>query len=325
MPINPDNNIIRPLISIILPVYNGGDYLYQSINSIFNQTTKNFELLIADDCSTDNSLQYLNSINDERITIYRNEVNKGLFYTLNHLIEKSKSKLIKLWAQDDIMYPNCLESFIGFHQKYPSIGFSYSGRDMIDESGVIKELNFVDNTPEIVSPDLHARIAFFTGSIAGNISNVCLNKEALDKVGLFNEEMKISADFDMWVRLAKDHDTGFLREKLIQLRDHTGQLSRNESYYINHVKEDLVVYRNLLSYVSPDIQKEGRLLLRNYKLTFYYTLMIKALLKGKFSIAREFYSEISKADNFLMLSFSFLRAKLFNRSKPDFLRDARSL
>lgn len=305
---------------MVLPVYNGGQYLIASVESVLKQSCENFELIIADDCSTDNSLQYLNSINDERITIYSNEVNKGLFYTLNHLIEKSKSKLIKLWAQDDIMYPHCLESFVAFHQKHASIGFSYSGRDIIDESGVKKELNIVDNTPEIVSPGLHARIAFFTGSIAGNISNVCLNKEAIDKVGLFNEEMKISADFDMWVRLAKEHDTGFLREKLIQLRDHAGQLSQNESYYINHVKEDLIVYRNLLSYVSPVIQKEGKLLLRNYKLTFYYTLMIKALLKGKLKTARQFYKELSKADNLFKLSISFIRAKISAPSKPSFLK-----
>ena len=70
--------------------------------------------------------------------------------------------------------------------------------------------------------------------------------------------MKISADFNMWVRLAKDHDTGFIADKLVQLRDHEGQLSRKENFYINHMKEDLIVYRNLLSYVNPGIKKRRK-------------------------------------------------------------------
>ena len=222
------SGMAQPMISVVLPVYNGGGYLKQSLESVLNQNFSEFELLIIDDCSTDGSLAYLQSIQDPRVSLFKNEDNRGLFFNLNFLISQSQSPLIKLWAQDDIMYPQCLNSFVAFHKQYPGIGFSYSGRDMIDEAGVIKENNVVDNTPTIISTALHAKIAYYTGSIAGNIANVCINKKALDKVGLFNEGMKISADFDMWVRLAKEHKTGFIREKLIQLRDHDKQLSRNE-------------------------------------------------------------------------------------------------
>ncbi len=131
--------------------------------------------------------------------------------------------------------------------------------------------------------------------------------------------MKILADFDMWIRLAKDYDTGFIFEKLIQLRDHEGQLSRNESYYINHVKEDLEVYRNLLSYVKPEIKKEGKLLLRDHKLVFYYTLMIKALIHGKIKTAYSFYKQLCSIDNFLPLSVAFIKAKIVKPVKPAFL------
>ncbi len=316
---NFSNTIATPAISILLPVYNGGRYLVQSIKSILCQTISDFELLIIDDCSTDESYQYLQNINDKRVAVYKNERNKGLFYNLNFLIKESSGSLIKLWSQDDIMYPACLAGFIAFHKKNPFIGFSYSGRDMIDEEGLVKISKVVDNTPEIISPELHARIAFYTGSIAGNISNVCINRSALEEVGYFNEQMKISADFDMWVRLAKNHDTGFIRDKLLQLRDHSGQLSRKEKYYINHVKEDLQVYKNLMSYVSEQLAKEGKELLRNYKLVFYYTLMVKALAKGKVKTAHKFYKELSKADIFFSLSIAFLKAKTLKSRRPEFL------
>jgi hypothetical protein len=192
---------------------------------------------------------------------------------------------------------------------------------MIDEEGKIKENNSTDLTPEIVSSNLHARIAYFTGSITGNISNVCIDKNALNRVGLFNETMRISADFDMWVRLAREHDTGFIRQKLIQLRDHGGQLSRNENYYLDHVKEDLQVYRFLNSYVAAPIQQEGRYLLRNHKLVFYYTLMMKAFIKGQINTARAYFRELSGFENMAFLTISFLKSKVKGPNKINLFED----
>lgn len=305
----------KALISVILSVYNGGDYLKLSVDSVLQQSFTDFEFLIIDDCSTDESLDYLESRNDSRIKIYKQEKNQGLFTCLNKLIKECSSDLIKLWSQDDIMYLDCLEKVVAFHKKHSAIGFSYTGRDMIDEKGIIKKINKIDNTPEIISTALHSRIAYYTGSIAGNIANVCINKSALDKVGPFNDQMKISADFDMWIRLAEHNETGFIREKLIQLRDHSGQLSRNEKYYINHVKEDLKVYKYLDSYVSPTQKKEGHVLMRNHKLIFYYTLMLKTLMKGKIKNFTEYFKTIAGYDNMLLLSLNFIKVKLFGKKE----------
>lgn len=297
-------------ISVLLPVYNGGEYLKQSLQSVLNQQFTDFEILIIDDCSTDGSFNYLQGISDSRISLFRNEQNRGLFFNLNYLIGQSKSPLLKLWAQDDIMYPQCLGSFTAFHSLHPDIGFSYSGRDIIDEKGTIRKINKVDNTPSLISTALHAKIAYYTGSIAGNIANVCINKNALDDVGLFNEQMKISADFDMWVRLARDHETGFIREKIIQLRDHDKQLSRDEKFYINHVKEDLEIYRYLDSYVTEEQRKAGHKVMRKNKLVFYYTLMVKWLLKGNLKTAGAYFKLIASYENFLRVTFNFMRSKV---------------
>ncbi|RZK22587.1 MAG: glycosyltransferase, partial [Flavobacterium sp.] len=291
-------------ISVILPVYNGGEYLKKSIQSVLSQSFSHFEFLVIDDCSTDGSFEWIKEVDDDRIQLHRNQYNRGLFYNLNFLIKLSSGNLIKLWSQDDIMYANCLAQVVDFHEKYPNIGFSYSGRDMIDEEGRIKVNLMADNTPEIIPTMLHAHIAYHTGSIAGNISNTCITRCALDTVGFFHEGMKISADFDMWVRLAQYFDTGFIQEKLIQLRDHKSQLSRNEKYYINHVKEDLEVYRYLDNYIGEDMKIEGRKILRTSKLVFYYTLMIKSLLRGEWRTTRQYYSALSAYDNFFLISLN---------------------
>lgn len=308
-----------PVFSVILPVYNGGRFLAPSVDSVLSQDFSDFELVVLDDQSTDGSFEYLQAIKDPRFRLLRNDVNKGLFYNLNKLVSETSGKLVKLWSQDDIMYPYCLSKMKAIHDKYPQIGFSYSQRDIIDEHGKVSSKVVVDNTPELISTDLHALISFYTGSIAGNIANVCIDREVLLKTGPFREDMKISADFDMWVRLAEHHPVGFSNEKLIQLRDHSGQLSRKESLYYYHVKEDMEVFRYLLDYVSPAIRKQGKKLLRKHKFVFYYTLMAKSFLKGDMKNGSKYFRELSAADNMLLLTFSFIRGKLKPPPKPAFL------
>jgi glycosyltransferase involved in cell wall biosynthesis len=305
---------MRP-ITVILPVYNGMKFLELSIISVLKQSFTDFELLIIDDCSIDGSREYLNNIQDDRVKIFLNKENRGLFYNLNYLIKQSDSLLIKLWAQDDIMYPDCLEEIVLFHTQHPEIGFSYSGCNYIDGENKAELYNKIDTTPAIISQKLHTRIAFFTGSIAGNIANVTISKKALDKVGLFNEDMKISGDFEMWVRLAKEYPVGFIKKPLIQLRNHKGQLSKQSQYYIHHVKEDIAVYNFLLTYINEDQKKEGWLLLRNHKLLFYYTLMVKAFVKGEWKVARNFLKILHSFDNIFVLSWYFFRNRIIYRNR----------
>ncbi len=157
------------LISVVLPVYNGGEYLKLSVSSVLQQDLQNFELIMLDDCSTDGSFEWLEDLEDKRIRLMRNDINRGLFYNLNKMISISEGALIKLWAQDDIMYPICLSAIVNFHQRHPDLGFSYSARHIIDSAGKPLVDSRVDNTPEIVSRELHSKIAYHTGSIAGNI------------------------------------------------------------------------------------------------------------------------------------------------------------
>lgn len=306
---------IKPGISILLPVYNGFGFVETSVSSILKQSFSNFELLIIDDDSTDNSLKYLLSLRDERIRIFTNKENKGLFFNLNFLIQKCEAPLIKLWSQDDIMNNCCIEKIIEFHKKHPQIGFSYSGRDIINEKGEIISTDFIDMTPEIVDRPLHSKIAFFTGSIAGNISNVTITKNALKKTGLFDESMKISGDFDMWVRIAENFPIGYIKDHLVQLRNHKGQLSMQKKYYINHLEEDFKVYQYLLNYLSEQERIEGKTILRSHKLLFYYTLMLKAFFKGSIAKGFDFLKTLNKFDNFWILSFYFFKNRIIFRKR----------
>lgn len=300
----------NPGISVILPVYNGISYLSKSVESVLAQTYTDFELLVVDDCSTDGSWEYLSSLSDARIKLFRNEVNKGLFYNLNFLSKQAATPLVKLWAQDDYMTPDALGKIVKFHTDHAGLGMSYTAVKVINEENVVVKDAKEDITPTIVDKETHARIAFRWGSIAGNIANVTIVKEAFEKVGYFDEGMKICGDFDMWVRIGEFYNIGFMNDPIIYLRSHSKQLSRQEEYYIKHVTEDILVYKKMFAYISPELRKEGIKEMRESKLVFYYTLMMNALVKSGVKLAYSFWKEIAKFDSPALLTWYFFRVKI---------------
>lgn len=301
-------------IDIVLPVYNGSKYLRESIESILTQSHTDFKLFIVDDCSIDDSADVIESyLSDERIVFLQNSINKGLFPSLNRLIIASDSPLVHLWAQDDIMDSRFLESVIHFHCKHQSIGFSYCAVKIINDEGLIVENKFVDYTPEVISPKLHDKISLYTGSIAGNICNVTIKRAALKSVGLFNEDMRMSGDFDMWIRLTKEYSVGRMAEPLIYLRNHSKQLSQQLTKKYYSTIEDLTIYKVLLNRVDDNLRKWGLVYFRRYKLSYYNNLAIKLLLKRQFKLSFKLFKLLNRECNFLLLIYYSFRNKFAKR------------
>lgn len=94
----------KPKISVILPVYNAGAFIKDSVGSILNQSVKDFELIVLDDCSTDNTLEIIEQFGDPRIVIHRNERNLGLTKTLNIGLQLAESDYIARMDADDISH-----------------------------------------------------------------------------------------------------------------------------------------------------------------------------------------------------------------------------
>ena len=97
------------IVSICIPSYNNESYISKTITSVLNQTYQNFEIIISDDASTDNTIEIAKSFNDSRIKIFNNEINSGLTANWNRSIDLAQGDYIKLVCGDDILYPNCLE------------------------------------------------------------------------------------------------------------------------------------------------------------------------------------------------------------------------
>jgi len=127
--------IMQPLVSIVMPAYNAEKYVIESVNSILVQSYKNFELLIADDCSCDNTKAILLSFNDPRISFYHNETNQGYLKTCNKLFSLCKGELVTFQDADDISVAGRIERQVNEFLKDKELGICTSNSVMIDSSG----------------------------------------------------------------------------------------------------------------------------------------------------------------------------------------------
>ncbi|GAA6212668.1 hypothetical protein NBRC116602_24090 [Hyphomicrobiales bacterium 4NK60-0047b] len=116
-----ENSKITPLVSVILPAYNGGKELSLAIQSIEQQTYQNWELILMDDGSTDGSLELMESLTDPRIKLFSDGVNKGLSQRLNEAVSKTKGQYIARMDADDIAFPKRLETQVNFLEKNKDI------------------------------------------------------------------------------------------------------------------------------------------------------------------------------------------------------------
>lgn len=305
------NTTDKPNISVILPVYSGMDYLQLSVESVLNQEAEgfNFEFLICDDCSKDESYAYLKTIKDPRVKLYKNERNKGLFPTLNFLLEKASAALVHLWAQDDIMLKHCLRETLKFHKQFPNVNFSFSRLQPIDSNGqLLKTPNTFEH--KTLSVQDHALSSILYGSIAGNIANVCVVKEAICKIGYFDASMIYVGDFMMWCVLSKDRPIGMNGQILVHIRVHEGQFSRNIDASYHRLKENYEVYQCFLGTLDDKFKRSALMALKWKIYPTYFNQYIYILRCKRFDLASKYYQALQEYDAILPLAMRWFVMRL---------------
>lgn len=183
----------HPKVTVLMAVYNGEKYLREAVESIFNQTFKNFEFLIIDDGSTDGSLEILKLYKDPRICIVKNETNLGLIKSLNGGLKIAKSEYIARMDADDISLPQRLEKQVAFMDAHPEIGVCGTWLEAFENG----------ETSVWTLPLQHDNI--FTGMLfqcSLYHPTVIIRKDTIFALNAFyNEEFIHTEDYEYWARL----------------------------------------------------------------------------------------------------------------------------
>lgn len=151
---------MEPIVSIVMPCYNMAEYVGLAIQSIINQSFRTWELVIVDDCSDDGSFELIEKLaNDEsRIKYYKNDKNRGVFFSRNYGIEKSCGRYIALMDADDIAYPDRLEMQIEYLENHPDVSAVSGYYDYLDMNG--KSTINKDEMKFLNSDDVKVRLVF---------------------------------------------------------------------------------------------------------------------------------------------------------------------
>ena len=188
-------------ISVIIPLYNKKEYIVRAINSILNQTYRNFELILIDDGSTDNGANEVQKIKDNRIKIiYQN--NQGVSAARNRGINEAKSELIAFLDADDAWKPDFLEVIMRLRNNYPQAGAYGTAYEMKNVKGKTIEPKFIgilNNSWEGIVKN------YFQSALISPLltsSSTAIPKNIFNIVGYFAEDMPVGEDLDMWCRIA---------------------------------------------------------------------------------------------------------------------------
>lgn len=201
-----------------MPSYNTGKFIQETINSVKNQTYNNWELIIVDDGSTDNTDEVVRAIKDDRIKYIKNKVNKGAAISRNIALREAKGRWIAFLDSDDLWKEDKLEKQIKFMEDN-NYYFSYTNYIEIDENS-----NF--NGRKITGPKKITRIGMFNYCWPGCLTVMYDSK----RIGLIQiEDIKKNNDYAMWLRACKKADCYLLNEELAMYRKRTGSIS-NHSY-----------------------------------------------------------------------------------------------
>lgn len=188
-----------PLISVVIPVYNGEKTIRETIESVINQTFGDFELIVIDDGSQDSTLDIVKSISDARLKVF-SFPNEGLATSRNRGINLACGEYISFIDADDLWTPDKLEAQLKALQTHPQAAVAYSWTDCIDESGQFcRRGNHIT-----VQGNVYAQL-LLTDFIE-NGSNLLIRSQAFQNVGCFNESLPAAEDWDMWLRLAAKYE-----------------------------------------------------------------------------------------------------------------------
>jgi len=222
---------MKDLVSIIMPSYNTARFIGETINSVLSQTYTNWELIIVDDCSTDNTDEVVGSfLSDERIRYLKNEKNSGAAVSRNYALREAKGKWIAFLDSDDIWLPEKLEKQIGFMTDN-GYKFSYTNYEEIDE-------NSVPLKRWVTGPKKIGKTGMYNYCWPG-----CLTvMYDYDTVGLVQiADIKKNNDYAMWLKVCKKAKCYLLNEKLSRYRRRSGSISNHG--YTKLIKWHYKLYR----------------------------------------------------------------------------------
>lgn len=233
-------------VSVVITSYNYDKYIKDAIESILNQSYSDFELVIIDDCSTDNSVKIIKQFEDERIKFIQNEENLGLKSSMQKAISYCSGEWIAFLESDDLWLSDTLEKRLACAEKYPQVGIIFNDvLEFGDEDWLLAVKNNFDRVRKILSKKTFPKNIFYDINVHNLIltfSSVMIKRELFENVSF---ETPIDALLDWWlyIHIAYNTEAYYMKDKLTKWRQH-------KQSYIMRKKKSKFKMANIEAYLD---------------------------------------------------------------------------
>ncbi len=292
---------ITPIISVVITAYNGEKFIKEAVDSVLNQTFNDYEIIVVDDGSSDKTQSILKEYKNKIRYFYQN--NAGTASARNCGIREAKGEYIAFLDQDDIYLPNKIEKCLDYFRLHKECGLVYSDMFVADQDG------------KAIYNWLTTKKYFSEGYIYENLLRECffcpsaavIRRDILVAVGGFDKEIRGTEDYDLWLRIARHHKIGLVKEPLVKWRSHDSNTSRNMLL----MNENLIeVYKKQLLY--KDLNKRCvRIIKGNVASIYYYVAGQYMLLKDTDKAVFNLKESLEYSFNIKTLLY-LIDAKCFN-------------
>jgi len=283
-----------PLVSVCTPVYNGGKFLDKCIRGVLNQTFTNFEYVIVDNASTDQTPEIIEYYRrqDSRIKVFRNESTVPVIQNFNKCIEhiSPDTKWIKYALADDILFPYCIEEMLKVGEQDPGIGIvsAYRIYDFyLAYIGLPMDQQIFDGLEILKKQIMHEYHV-----CSGSPNSLMYRRQYFDDVGGFRDGY-LHADTDLAFRMLDRYKLGFVHDVLTWTGQHEGRVEvasikagRNITEYLDFG------FKNLDAYKSLELTEQDRMTLADYYATKVIDFRLKRLSEGEFRLPEEMSTRI---------------------------------
>jgi glycosyltransferase involved in cell wall biosynthesis len=244
---------LMPTVSVIIPTYNRTKLLGRDIQSVLAQTYQDFELIIVDDGSTDDTEGLVKNFNSQKIKYSRHRKNKGISASRNTGIRSSRGNYIALQDSDDEWMPDKLEKQLrAFDTAPPEVGVVYTGFYIIANNQ-----KRYQPSASITPKDGDIFSSIIKGEYLVSPQTIMVKRECFEKYGLFDESFPAMEDWEMSLRLAKHCHFKYIDEPLVQYHIQPDSMSLNKGAIIKS-------YQLILEKYSEDFKQDRRLLAKHY-------------------------------------------------------------
>lgn len=304
-------------VSVVVPSYNQASYISDCISSILTQTKKDYEIIVVDDASTDNTIEMIKPYFN-KIKLIQNRKNFGAFsFTSNIGIRHATGDYILIVSADDWLSPTILKEESAILDKYPQIGLVYSQAIDIVEGKEILKMPKPAGKKSYIGREQDFQLLLTKGDFIPSI-NALVRKSVYKKVGLFDENLRYMVDYEMWIRIAQKYPFAYIAKPLTFYRVHGKNLHLNSDFH----KRNQVEFKYILNkyFSKKNLSEALKRVKKDASYNYYLAAASNNVFAGDIKNAYSFWQKALKLKPLNIVNwhslqpFYFYFRKLFKNS-----------